>query len=155
MPSVESHGKGESGRQRGEPGKVFWGCGAGSVGRMGPDLARSCGCCCRRLCDSKFPRQLLGAVHHALCKVSRSALPALCSSFGDPCAAQGALVGAPPAAPLGDLVLMPWGLEAAIPLALHGCQGRDALCHSVYPLFFLPPTLPSWAAPGILWGRGG
>lgn len=119
MPSVENHGTGEPGRQRGGPGKVFWGGGAGSVGRMGSELARRGGCCPCRQWENKFPRQLLGALRPALRTVSRRALPALCSPFDDPSAAWGGLVGAPPAAPLGDLVLAPWGLEAAILLALH------------------------------------
>lgn len=113
MPSVENHGRGESGWQRSEPGKVFWGGGAGSTGRMGSDAARSCSCCHCRLRESKFPRQLLGAVQHALCKVSCRAetlavraLPAFCSPFGNASTAQGGLIEASPAVPLGDLVLV-------------------------------------------------
>lgn len=40
MPSVENHATGEPGQQCGGPGKVFWGHGAGSVGRMGSELCK-------------------------------------------------------------------------------------------------------------------
>jgi len=99
MPSVDHRGRGESGQQRGELGRCFgvveqaaW-AGWGLI-RQGAVAAVTAGC--------KLPR------HRALCEDSRRALPALCSHVGDPHAAWGGLVGAPLAAPLGALVLVPW-----------------------------------------------